>query len=228
MSAAAGHTPCNTSWSTTLARSGQLHACQLNSLRQHNFTPSGLDPPPRRTSDDKLAWNGRTPVWEQRIPPWQSNRLQPRPSRYELPRLITQRHKPAFVINQSLLFSPRCANALRRRPWPGAPYPSLTLTSRSSLPHLLLSSAHGLMPSGLSGATHPLMPVPVRAEYEPEVSAAVGRRWAGCNLGELHEHVLPPHPPPPAATSPMASTKILQQHLQRSVAAIEQELSYCF
>jgi len=28
-------------------------------------------------------------------------------------------------------------------------------------------------------------------EYEPESSAAVGRRWNGCNLGRLYEHVPP-------------------------------------
>jgi len=28
-------------------------------------------------------------------------------------------------------------------------------------------------------------------EYEPESSAAVGRRWVGSNLGRLYEHVLP-------------------------------------
>jgi len=35
-------------------------------------------------------------------------------------------------------------------------------------------------------------------EYEPESSAAVGRRWSGCNLGRLYEHVVPS--PPPSAS----------------------------
>jgi len=40
-------------------------------------------------------------------------------------------------------------------------------------------------------------------EYEPESSAAVGRRWHGCNLGRLYEHVLPagPQPATPMTTS---------------------------
>jgi len=33
-------------------------------------------------------------------------------------------------------------------------------------------------------------------EYEPETSAAVGRRWQGTNLGRLHEHSFPPKGPP--------------------------------
>ena len=32
-------------------------------------------------------------------------------------------------------------------------------------------------------------------EYEPESSAAVGRRWTGCNLGRLYEHVAPSSSP---------------------------------
>lgn len=36
-------------------------------------------------------------------------------------------------------------------------------------------------------------------EYEPESSAAVGRRWAGTNLGRLYEHV------PPAVDMPLTS-----------------------
>jgi len=32
-------------------------------------------------------------------------------------------------------------------------------------------------------------------EYEPETSAAVGRRWQGTNLGRLHEHSFPPKGP---------------------------------
>jgi hypothetical protein len=39
------------------------------------------------------------------------------------------------------------------------------------------------------------------AEYEPESSAPVGRRWAGTNLGRLYEHVLP-SVSPPASRSP--------------------------
>ena len=44
-------------------------------------------------------------------------------------------------------------------------------------------------------------------EYEPEASAAVGRRWAGCNLGRLYEHVLPSSSPPTTPFTPSASMR---------------------
>ena len=39
-------------------------------------------------------------------------------------------------------------------------------------------------------------------EYEPESSAAVGRRWSGHNLGRLYEHKQPEHAPLQMSRSP--------------------------
>lgn len=46
-------------------------------------------------------------------------------------------------------------------------------------------------------------------EYEPESSAAVGRRWNGQNLGRLYEHVQPSQLPMSASTASMPTQSAL-------------------
>ena len=198
----AGHSIGPSSWTAKLTREGQIH-----SWRQ------GASPPRRGGSPVPVhmrpAWNERIPVWERRIPQYQDMSYQPMMSESQLGfgRAQTAFDPYSSQISMassaarsqittrdwSLLFSPGRSETLIRRPWPG----KTALWHPSSLLHTQVPLHRTSEPDVRNRA--PLR-IPL-SEYEPESSAAVGRRWAGTNLGRLYEHVLPSGSPPVSRSS---------------------------
>ena len=156
----AGHARFPTSVATSLARTGQL---QTHITQNSLFTPGQFMP------IFSQPWNSRTPVWERQIP---DHSLRPAPKqrrRAGLPSLASERPSTVGSISTvssdwPLLLSQEQPFRVRR-PWPGALALLLHVAPRT-----------------------PVHFAAFVAEYEPEAAAAVGRRWQGTCLGQLHEH----------------------------------------
>lgn len=110
---------------------------------------------------NRPSWDSRHPVWEKRIPQWSPE--------------------------ATYLRSP--AQRFGRAPPPKRGFnPSLSETSSTVARSQLVTRDWSLLFSPQRSDSLIRRPWP---EYEPESSAAVGRRWVGSNLGRLYEHVMP-------------------------------------
>ena len=157
----AGHNTFATSWTAKLSRSGQIHSWRSLNARASTSPGRGHRQP---SFANRPAWNERIPVWEQRIPVWQTG-LNNMPS--DLYRMHPQSRERTFDPMASQMTN---------------------LSMGSATKSQVITRDWSLLFSPGRAETLVRRPWP---EYEPETSAAVGRRWCGNNLGRLYEHVLP-------------------------------------
>ena len=160
---AAGHHAYEggTSFSGNLTGSGQIHSWRSLNARASTSPGRGHRQP---SFANRPAWNERIPVWEQRIPVWQTG-LNNMPS--DLYRMHPQSRERTFDPMASQMTN---------------------LSMGSATKSQVITRDWSLLFSPGRAETLVRRPWP---EYEPETSAAVGRRWCGNNLGRLYEHVLP-------------------------------------
>jgi len=123
--------------------------------------------PPRRGGRPVPVFSPDRPGWNERIPVW-------------------EQRIPQWQSGQSGWQTAPMLSTRQQQPTRAFLTPSPSMASQTSA-HIVTRDWSLLFSPGRVD-TLIRRPWP---EYEPESSAAVGRRWNGCNLGRLYEHVPP-------------------------------------
>ena len=127
----AGHARFAASFTSSLARTGQLEA---------HLTDEAIFTPGQSSPLFAQPWNARTPVWERQIPAYSRRPSSTRAPRGFVPKL-DDRPSSTTTSDWSLLLSPRQLHRIRR-PWPGeSPPPSRLQAPARPFKHTLYRGA---------------------------------------------------------------------------------------